>query len=133
MHNSDLITPQHLTRKAVIDIRQSTPRPASPPPIPWAAFCPRTRIHRREMGLSSLPDLPPWKVPLRITHPRKLAGEHRVIIVSGMLGQATPPTRDADADPLGQASAARTCLAASGHRHGIICLRLGQATKRIRR
>src|SRR5882724_2082140 len=25
MHNSDLITPQHLTRKAVIDIRQSTP------------------------------------------------------------------------------------------------------------
>jgi len=72
-------------------------------------------------------------VPLRITHPRKLAGEHRVIIVSGMLGQATPPTRDADADPLGQASAARTCLAASGHRHGIICLRLGQATKRIRR
>ena len=25
MHNSDLITPQHLTRKAVIYIRQSTP------------------------------------------------------------------------------------------------------------
>src|SRR3989442_10839884 len=25
MHNSDLITPQHLTRKAVISIRQSTP------------------------------------------------------------------------------------------------------------
>jgi len=25
MHNSDLITPQHLARKAVIDIRQSTP------------------------------------------------------------------------------------------------------------
>jgi|SRR6266446_6966619 len=72
-------------------------------------------------------------VPLRITHPRKLAGEHRVIIVSGRLGQATPPTRDADADPRGQASAARPCLAASGHRHGIICLRLGQATKRISR
>jgi hypothetical protein len=25
MHNADLITPQHLARKAVIDIRQSTP------------------------------------------------------------------------------------------------------------
>ena len=25
MHNSDLITPQHLARKAVIYIRQSTP------------------------------------------------------------------------------------------------------------
>ena len=25
MHNSDLITPQHLTRKAVIYLRQSTP------------------------------------------------------------------------------------------------------------
>ena len=72
-------------------------------------------------------------VPLRITHPRKLAGEHRVIIVLGMLGPATPPTLDADADPIGQASAARTCMAASGHRHGIICLRWGQATRRSRR
>ena len=26
MHNSDLITPQHLTRKAIIYIRQSTPQ-----------------------------------------------------------------------------------------------------------
>ena len=26
MHNSDLITPQHLARKAVISIRQSTPQ-----------------------------------------------------------------------------------------------------------
>ena len=26
MHNSDLITPHHLTRKAVISIRQSTPQ-----------------------------------------------------------------------------------------------------------
>jgi hypothetical protein len=30
----------------------------------------------------------------------------------GMLGQATPPTLDADSDPIGQASAARTCWAA---------------------
>jgi hypothetical protein len=73
------------------------------------------------------------QVPLRITHPRKLAGEHRVIIVSGMLGQATPPTLDADAAPIGQARAARTCLAASGHHHGIIGLRVGQATSQIRR
>jgi hypothetical protein len=29
-----------------------------------------------------------------------------------MLGQATPPTLDADSDPIGQASAARTCWAA---------------------
>ena len=30
----------------------------------------------------------------------------------GMLGKATPPTLDADSDPIGQASAARTCWAA---------------------
>jgi hypothetical protein len=30
----------------------------------------------------------------------------------GMLGQATPPTLDADSDPIGQTSAARTCWAA---------------------
>jgi hypothetical protein len=72
-------------------------------------------------------------VPLRITHSRKLAGAHCVIIISRMLGQATPTMLDADADPIGQANAARTCLAVLGHRHGIICLRLGQAAKRIRR
>jgi len=71
-------------------------------------------------------------VPLQITHPRKSAGEYRVVIVSGMLGQATPPTLDGDSDSIGQASAARPCLAASRHRHGLIWLRLGQATRRSR-
>ncbi len=57
-------------------------------------------------------------VKFRITHTKKLAVEHRVIIASGVLGQATPTTLDADADPIGQASAARTRLVASGHTGG---------------
>ena len=47
--------------------------------------------------------------------------------------QVTPTTLTADSDSLGQASTARPRVAASGHRHGSLCLRLGQATRRIRR
>src|SRR5882724_5321952 len=74
-----------------------------------------------------------YEVSLRITQPKQLAVEHRVAIASGVRRQATPTTLDADSDSLGQASTARPCLVASGHRHGSICLRLGQATRRIRR
>src|SRR2546430_4311255 len=61
---------------------------------------------------------PLWTVSLRITHPKQLAREHRVIIGSGVRRQATPTTLNADSDSLGQASTARPCLAASAHRHG---------------
>ena len=57
-------------------------------------------------------------VNIRLTHPKKSAAEHRVIIALGVMGKKAPATLDAGADPLGQATAARPPLAASGSRHG---------------
>src|SRR6267378_6302345 len=71
-------------------------------------------------------------VNIRITHPKKLAAEHRVIMTSGVIGQEAPATLDAGSDPVGQTTAARTRLAVSGYRHRAICLRLGHATRQIR-
>jgi len=57
-------------------------------------------------------------VNIRLTHPKKSAAEHRVIIALGMIGQEAPATLDAGSDPVGQGHAERTPLAASGSRHG---------------
>ena len=56
-------------------------------------------------------------VKFRITHPKKLAVEHRVIMTLGVIGQDAPATLDAVSDPVGQTNAARTHLAVSGYRH----------------
>ena len=58
------------------------------------------------------------EVNIRLTHPKKSAAEHRVIIALGMIGQEAPATLDAGSDPVGQGHAERTPLAASGSRHG---------------
>ncbi|MEE8301708.1 MAG: hypothetical protein V3S24_04650 [Candidatus Tectomicrobia bacterium] len=50
----------------------------------------------------------------RLTHPKKPAAEHRVIIAPGVIGQGAPATLEAGFDPVEQANAARTRLAASG-------------------
>jgi hypothetical protein len=58
------------------------------------------------------------KVNLRLTHPKKSAVEHGVIITLGVIGEEAPATLDAGSDPVGQANTARTPLAALGSRHG---------------
>ena len=57
-------------------------------------------------------------VNIRLTHPKKSAAEHRIIIALGVIGQEAPAMLDAGSDPVGQANAARTPLAASGSSHG---------------
>ena len=57
------------------------------------------------------------QVKFRITHPKKLAVEHRVIMTLGVIGQDARATLDAVSDPVGQTNAARTRLAVSGYRH----------------
>jgi hypothetical protein len=57
-------------------------------------------------------------VNIRLTHPKKLAAEHRVVMALGVIGEEAPATLDAGSDPVGQANAARTPLAASGSRQG---------------
>jgi hypothetical protein len=42
------------------------------------------------------------KVKFRITHPKKLAAEHYVIMTLGVIGQDAPATLDAVSDPVGQ-------------------------------
>jgi hypothetical protein len=59
-----------------------------------------------------------WKVNIRLTHPKKSAAAHHVIMALGVIGQEAPATLDAGSDPVGQANAARTPLAASGSGHG---------------
>jgi transposase-like protein len=41
-------------------------------------------------------------VKFRITHPKKLAAEHYVIMTLGVIGQDAPATLDAVSDPVGQ-------------------------------
>lgn len=47
------------------------------------------------------------RVNIRLTHPKKSAAEHRVIIALGVIRQKAPTTLDAGSDPLGQATAER--------------------------
>jgi hypothetical protein len=54
------------------------------------------------------------QVNIRLTHPKKSAAEHRVIIALGVIGQEAPATLDAGSDPVGQANIEHTPLAASG-------------------
>ena len=58
------------------------------------------------------------RVNIRLTHPKKSAAEHFVIIALGVIGQEAPATLDAGSDPVEQANAERTPLAASGSSHG---------------
>jgi hypothetical protein len=57
-------------------------------------------------------------VNIRLTHPKKSAAEHRVIIALGVIGQEAPATLDAGSDPVGQANTEHTPWAASGSSHG---------------
>jgi CheY-like chemotaxis protein len=57
-------------------------------------------------------------VNIRLTHPKKSAAKHRVITALGVIGQEAPATLEAGSDPVGQANAERTSLAASGSHHG---------------
>jgi hypothetical protein len=41
------------------------------------------------------------KVNLRLTHPKKSAVAHRVIIALGVIGEEAPATLDAGSDPVG--------------------------------
>ncbi len=50
----------------------------------------------------------------RLTHRKKSAAEHRVIIAPGVIGQDAPAMLDTGSDPVGQTNAARTRLTASG-------------------
>ncbi len=52
-------------------------------------------------------------VKLRGTHTKKLAGESRVIMTSGVIGQEASATRNRALDSVGQATSGRTRLAAS--------------------
>jgi len=52
-------------------------------------------------------------VKLRRTHTEKLAGEYRVIMTSGVIGQEVSATRYGALDSVGQATSGRTSLAAS--------------------
>jgi hypothetical protein len=54
------------------------------------------------------------RVNIRLTHPKKSAAEHRVIMALGVIGQEAPATLDAGSDPVGQANTEHTPLAASG-------------------
>ena len=42
------------------------------------------------------------KVNIRLTHPKKSAAEHRVIIALGVIGQEAPATLDVGSDPVGR-------------------------------
>ncbi len=57
-------------------------------------------------------------VNIRLTHPKKSAVEHRVIIELGVIRQEAPATLAAGSDPGGQANATRTPLATAEFRHG---------------
>jgi hypothetical protein len=57
-------------------------------------------------------------VNIRLTHLKTSAAAHHVIMALGVIGQEAPATLAAGSDPVGQANAARTLLAASGSGHG---------------
>ena len=71
-------------------------------------------------------------VKIRLPHPKKLAGEHRVIIASGVMRPHAPATLEAVAAPSDKRSSPLALLSAAGESHGAICRHVGKATSRLR-
>ncbi len=59
-------------------------------------LCPRQGVTLRLVYVAQI-------VNIRLTHLRKLAGEHGIIIASRVMGQHAPATREAGSAPVGQA------------------------------